>query len=227
MEPLRVLLVDDHIMFRKGLASLLSKRADVSVAGEAGDGLEAMERARELVPDLIFMDINMPGCDGLDATTAIKRELPTVCIVMLTVADDDQSLFNAIRCGADGYLLKNMEPKDLYLVLEGVRSGSVPISGTLAAKILKEFRQPDNGQAQPPEAREELTAREVEILELVVEGASNKDISELLHISENTVKIHIRNVLEKLHLQNRVQAAVYAVRQGLVSNQQPANHSNR
>jgi DNA-binding NarL/FixJ family response regulator len=218
MEPLRILLVDDHVLFRKGVAALLAARQemDVVVVGEASDGLEAIAQARETVPDVILMDIHMPECDGLEAVRVIKREMPHVCIIMLTVSDDDRDLFAAIKNGAEGYLLKNLEPYQLFDMLEGVRRGEAPISGTLAAKILQEFRQPDQSLVPKPEAREALTPREIEVLERVVEGATNKEIAEVLVITENTVKIHLHNILEKLHLQNRIQAAVYAVREGLV-----------
>jgi DNA-binding NarL/FixJ family response regulator len=222
MEMLRVLLVDDHILFRKGVASLLSGRQDIEVVGEAGDGLQAMARARETVPDVILMDIGMPKCGGLEATQLIKREMPHVKIIMLTVSDDDRDLFVAIKNGADGYLLKNLEPRQFFDMLEGIRRGEVPMSGLMAAKILQEFRQPDPSLVQPSEARDELTPREIEVLEQVVQGASNKEIAMALSISENTVKIHLRNILEKLHLQNRIQAAVYAVREGLVGDSSPA-----
>jgi len=216
MELLRVLLVDDHILFRKGVASLLSGRQDMVVVGEAGDGVEALARARETLPDVILMDIGMPQCSGLEATRQIKHEMPHVKIIILTISDDDRDLFAAIKNGAEGYLLKNLEPCQFFGMLEGVRQGEVAISGVMATKILEEFRQPDPSLAQPSEARDELTPRETEVLELVVEGATNKEIAEALSITENTVKIHLRNILEKLHLQNRIQAAVYAVRNGLV-----------
>ena len=218
MEPLRILLVDDHVLFRKGVAALLAARQemDVVVVGEAGDGLEAIAQARETVPDVILMDIHMPECDGLEPVRVIKREMPHVHIIMLTVSDDDRDLFAAIKNGAEGYLLKNLEPYQLFEMLEGVRQGEAPISGTVAAKILQEFRQPTQNAAQDPEARQELTPREIEVLKRVVEGATNKEIAEALVITDNTVKIHLRNILEKLHLQNRIQAAVYAVREGLV-----------
>ncbi len=222
MEPLRILLVDDHILFRKGLASLLASHKELEVVGEAGDGLQAIELAHETMPDLIMMDIGMPGCNGLEATRRIKRDMPHVKIVMLTVSDDDCDLFAAIRNGAQGYLLKNLEPHQLFEMLERARRGEAAISGVLAAKILQEFREPGQDLSQQAEVRDELTPREIEVLEQVVQGASNKEIAVALSISENTVKIHLRNILEKLHLQNRIQAAVYAVREGLVGDSSPA-----
>jgi DNA-binding NarL/FixJ family response regulator len=213
---MRILLVDDHVLFRKGVAALLATHPDIQVAGEAGDGLEAIEAARELLPDVILMDIGMPNCDGLEATRCIKREMPHVKIVMLTVSDDDQHLFEAIKSGAQGYLLKNLEPYQLYDLLESISRGEAPLSGAIAARILKEFTQPDRQSTKDPNLVDELTSREIQILELVVEGKTNREIANSLVISENTVKIHLRNILEKLHLQNRIQAAVYAVRQGLI-----------
>ena len=213
---LRILLVDDHILFRKGVAALLAARQDMQVVGEASDGLEAIAVARETLPDVILMDISMPTCDGLEATRRIKRELPHVKIVMLTVSDDDQHLFEAIKSGAQGYLLKDLEPYQLHDLLENISKGEAALSGAIAAKILKEFARPSPGSPEEPDIIDELTPRETTILQLVSEGKTNKEIASDLVISENTVKIHLRNILEKLHLQNRIQAAVYAVRQGLV-----------
>ncbi len=216
MDDLRILLVDDHSLFRKGIAALLSSQPHLHVVDEAANGSEAIERARELVPDVILMDLTMPRCNGLEATRVIKQESPHVHIIMLTVSDDDHDLFTAIKNGAEGYLLKTLEPQELYEMLNKLRYGEAPISGKLAAKILQEFRQMKqnpNGLVEPPN---ELTQREIEILELVVQGATNGEIAKALCITENTAKIHLRNILEKLHLQNRIQAAVYAVRQGLV-----------
>jgi len=213
---LRILLVDDHVLFRKGVAALLARREEMQVVGEAGDGLEAISAAREILPDVILMDIGMPNCNGLDATRRIKREMPHVKIVILTVSDDDHDLFEAIKSGAQGYLLKDLEPYQLFDLLESISRGEAPLSGAIAAKILKEFTRPDKTSEQEPELIDDLTAREISILQLVSEGKTNKEIASILFISENTVKIHLRNILEKLHLQNRIQAAVYAVRQGLV-----------
>jgi DNA-binding NarL/FixJ family response regulator len=178
--------------------------------------VEAVAKAREIMPDVILMDINMPNRDGLEATKIIKREMPHVQVVMLTVSDDDDDLFEAIKYGAKGYLLKDLEPERLFDLLESVRQGEAAISGPIATRILEEIKQPDRATTRAAETVDELTPREVEVLEQVVTGATNKDIAETLHITENTVKIHLRNILEKLQVQNRIQAAVQAVREGLV-----------
>jgi DNA-binding NarL/FixJ family response regulator len=216
MEPLRILLVDDHVLFRKGIASLLTVRKDIIIVGEAGDGVEAVMLAHQTMPDVILMDVNMPKQDGIETVKIIKREMPHIQIVMLTVSDDDNDLFEAIKSGAKGYLLKNLEPQELYSMLDKLRQGEAPISGAMAAKILQEFRQPEINQDRQVNAIDALTSREIEVLEQVVTGATNKEIADILHITENTVKIHLRNILEKLHVQNRIQAAVYAVQRGLV-----------
>jgi len=220
MEKLRILLVDDHILFRKGIASLLSTRPDMTVAGEASDGLEAVKMAQETKPDLILMDVNMPRQGGLETVKVLKEEMSEIPIVMLTVSDDDDDLFEAVKSGAKGYLLKNLEPQQLYDMLDRVRQGEAAISGSMATKILQEFRKPQSlevGQASSPD---ELTPRETDVLEQVVTGATNKEIAETLFITENTVKIHLRNILEKLHVQNRIQAAVHAVRTGMLDDNQ-------
>lgn len=218
MEPLRILLVDDHVLFRKGIVAMLASHPDLRVAGEAGDGLEALEQARQIMPDVILMDINMPRLSGLEAVKRIKAEMPHVHILMLTVSDTDEDLFAAIKNGAEGYLLKNLEPEQLFEMIEGIRHGTSPMSIALATRILNEFREP---KSQPHLAAPvgELTPRETQVLELIVEGKTNREIAAALSIAEDTVKIHLRNILEKLHLQNRIQAAVYAVRQGLVQSQ--------
>jgi len=221
MESLRVLLVDDHVLFRKGIASLLAANQNITVVGEAGDGIEAVRIAHETLPNIILMDINMPKRGGLETVKIMRQEMPELDIVMLTVSDDDDDLFEAIKSGAKGYLLKNLEPQQLFDMLEGIRQGEAPISGSMADKILQEFKQPLHTSPDQTDAVDELTPREIEVLEEVVKGATNKEISAILHITENTVKIHLRNILDKLHVCNRVQAAVHAVREGLVDEPLP------
>ncbi len=220
-QPLRILLADDHVLFRKGLTALIAARHDMQVVGEASDGLQAIALARETKPDVVLLDINMPKCSGLEAIPSILRDVPQVRIVMLTVSEEDNDLFTAIKNGAYGYLLKDLEPQLLFDMLEGVRRGEAPVAGVMAAKILHEFRQMDKSTAPPQESPDQLTARESEVLKLVANGATNREIATALSISENTVKVHLRNILEKLHLQNRIQATVYAVRQGLADDPGP------
>jgi DNA-binding NarL/FixJ family response regulator len=187
------------------------------VVGEAGDGQEALERARELQPDLILMDINMPGVNGLEATRLIKAELPEIRLVMLTVSEHEEDLYEAIRSGAQGYLLKNLRPEALFEMLKDAVRGEAPISPGIAAKILQELgRTRGRERDQAASEASPLTVRERQILGLVVDGASNRDIAQQLRITEGTVKNHLHHILEKLHLQNRVQVTAYALRRGLV-----------
>jgi DNA-binding NarL/FixJ family response regulator len=216
METLRILLVDDHALFLQGIKSLLDSRPGIEVVGTAGDGCEAITLARQTVPDVILMDIAMPRCSGLEATRQIKREFPHVKIVILTVAEDEDTILEAIKSGAEGYLLKNLEVYQLYDMLEGLRRGEAPLSGSIAAKILNEFTHPAPSPSEEFPVTEELSERECQVLELIVEGKTNKEIAEALFITENTVKTYLGNILAKLHLQNRIQAAVYAVSQGMV-----------
>lgn len=216
METLRVLLADDHPLFLQGVKSLLDSHPDIEVVGTARDGCEAITLAQQTIPDVILMDISMPGCNGLEATQQIKREFPHIQIVMLTVAEDENMILEALKSGAQGYLLKDLEAYQLFNMLEGLRRGEAPLSGSIAAKILKEFTHPAPHPSEEYPVTEELSEREREVLELVVEGKTNREIAVALSITENTVKTYLSNILAKLHLQNRIQAAVYAVRQGLV-----------
>jgi DNA-binding NarL/FixJ family response regulator len=212
---MRVLLVDDHPLFRDGLATLLQAR-DMEIVGETSNGLEALEYARVLKPDLILMDINMPKMNGLMATRLIKTELPDTKIVILTVSDDDESLFEAIKSGAEGYLLKSMPSQTFFDMLKGVAQGEAPISRSLATKILGEFAKRLQHDEAVVANKEDITEREKEVLRLVAEGATNRDIATKLNITENTVKYHLKNILEKLHLRNRAQAVAYASQSGLL-----------
>lgn len=216
MESIKVLLVDDHALFRKGVASALASHTDIEVVGEASNGEEALNKARDLMPDVILMDISMPGCDGLEATRRIKAEIPYVKIIILTVAEQDESLFEAIKSGAHGYLLKTIEPRHLLEALRGVFKGEAPISRVTASKILREFARRSQRSA-PEEASPvgKLSPREGEILELLTKGATNKEIAATLCISIHTVKNHLQNIMDKLHIQNRAQAVAYAFEAGL------------
>ncbi|MBI2237722.1 MAG: response regulator transcription factor [Actinobacteria bacterium] len=212
---MRVLLADDHALFRAGIASLL-RAWDIEVVGQAGDGLEALEQARRLRPDVILMDIAMPRCSGLEATRLILAEMPEVKIVMVTVSHEDQDLFEAIKSGAQGYLLKNMSEQEFSRTLGAIANGEAPFSRGLAAKILKEFARPSQGTRTRGTAEDELTEREGEVLQLVADGATNREIAAALYISEHTVSFHMKNILSKLHLKNRAQAVAYAFQSGLV-----------
>jgi len=217
-EPVRVLLADDHTLFRQGIKYGLSTRPDMEIVAEACDGLEAIELARETIPDVILMDIAMPRCNGIEATRQIKRELPSVKIVILTVSDEENDLFDAIKSGADGYLLKDLKASELFDMLHIIVRGEVLLSGVVAGRILEEFRSHPATDSPRGEITDPLSPRELEVLQLVVDGATNNEIASALVISEGTVKNHLKNILEKLHLRNRIQAAVYAVREGLVRN---------
>ena len=212
---IRVILVDDQLLFRRGVRALLEEEPGIEVVGEASDGREGVELARATRPDAVLMDVNMPVLNGIEATRIIKSERPETKIVALTVSDEDQDLFEAIKAGAQGYLLKDLRPEELFEMIRGVMRGETPISPAVAGKLLNEFRK--RPWHEPSEAAGwDLTARELEVLQLVAEGLGNAEIAARLYIVEGTVKNHLHNILEKLHLENRVQAAAYAIREGLV-----------
>ena len=216
-DPIRVLIVDDHALFRRGLEMVLEQEPDIEVVGEASDGTEAVEQATETTPDVVLMDVRMPRRGGIDACTAIKDAVPSTKIIMLTISDEEADLYDAIKAGAMGYLLKEISIEEVASAIRAVHGGQSLISPSMASKLLNEFasmiKRTDERQ-QVPTPR--LTDREMEVLRLVAKGLNNRDIAKQLYISENTVKNHIRNILEKLQLHSRMEAVVYAVREKLL-----------
>ncbi len=214
---MRVLLADDHALFRDGVASLLGAWGH-EVVGQASDGTSAVELALRLRPDLVLMDVGMPGGGGMEATRRIAAVAPDVAIVMLTASEDVDDLFAAIKAGARGYLLKNLESVELRGMLEAVARGEAAVTPAIAARILTELARP-NAPAADPGRRDpdRLTDRELDVLRLVVDGLRNKEVAGELGISENTVKFHLRNILDKLHAQSRAEMVARAVREGLLT----------
>ena len=212
---MRILIADDHTLFRSSLRSLLTAHG-FEVVGEAQDGREAFELARRLQPDIVLMDLGMPGLDGLAATRLISAEMPEIKVVVLTGSEDDANLFEAIKSGAQGYLLKNVGSQELFTLLEGVGRGEPALTPIVARKLLQEFARPAQ-PAAPSHDPDALTEREGEVLELLVSGVtSNRKLAKHLGLSENTVKFHVRNILDKLHLHNRAQVVSYAIRNRIV-----------
>ena len=213
----RLLLVDDHVLFREGLQHIIGHWDDFQVIGEASNGKEALELATAALPDLVLMDIHMPVMDGIEAARRMSREIPSTHIVMLTVSEEEENLFEALKAGARGYVLKNTPSRRLHDLLRGVMNGETPFSGIMATKILDEFNK-EGAKAAAPKAPgiEPLNERELQVLQLVAAGRTNAEIAEQLGLAENTVKKYFHNILQKLQLNNRVEAAVYAVREGLV-----------
>ncbi|MDQ3982077.1 MAG: response regulator transcription factor [Actinomycetota bacterium] len=216
-DAIRVLIVDDHALFRRGLQMVLEGEADIDVVGEASDGHEAIERAEATTPDVVLMDVRMPKRSGIEATRTIKDTLPSTKILMLTISDEEADLYEAIKAGASGYLLKEISIEEVATAVRQVQAGQSLISPSMASKLLNEFaamvkRRDERTQVPGPR----LTERELEVLKLVAKGMNNRDIGSELFISENTVKNHVRNILEKLHLHSRMEAVVYAVREKLL-----------
>jgi DNA-binding NarL/FixJ family response regulator len=218
-DPIRVLIVDDHALFRRGLEMVLAEEADIDLVGEASDGAEAVQKAGEALPDVVLMDIRMPRSSGIEACRAMKEIAPSTKIVMLTISDEEADLFEAIRAGASGYLLKDIPYDEVADVVRAVHHGQSLINPSMAAKLLTEFaalakRDETERAEQVPAPR--LTEREIEVLKLVARGMNNRDIAKELFISENTVKNHVRNILEKLQIHSRMEAVMIAVRENLI-----------
>src|SRR5687767_9061538 len=216
-ESITVVIADDHALFRRGLTMVLESEPDIEVVGEANDGHEVVTLAEKYMPDLVLMDVRMPGRGGIDAAQAIKDAVPHTKILMLTISDEEEDLYDAIKVGASGYLLKEISIEEVADSIRQVHAGQSLISPSMASKLLTEFAamaRKDEEKQQMPTPR--LTDREMEVLTLVAQGLNNRDIAKELFISENTVKNHVRNILEKLHLHSRMEAVVYAVREKLL-----------
>lgn len=212
MEPINVLLVDDHQVVRQGLRDFLELQDDIDVIGEAGSGEEGVRLARELLPDVVLMDLVMPGIDGVEATRQVKEVSPTTRVIVLTSFADDNKVFPAIKAGAISYLLKDVSPEDLAHAIRAAQRNEAVLHPDVAARLMQEFSTP-----RPSETRiDQLTEREMDVLRLIARGKSNREIADKLVISEKTVKTHVSNILSKLHLVDRTQAAIYALRQRLV-----------
>ncbi len=219
LDPIRALIVDDHALFRRGLEMVLESEPDIELVGQASDGEEAIQRAGESLPDVVLMDIRMPRSSGIEACRALKNVAPSAKIVMLTISDEEDDLFDAIRAGASGYLLKDIPLDEVADAVRAVYGGQSLINPSMAAKLLTEFaalarREEEETPQQLPAPR--LTDREIEVLRLVARGMNNRDIAKELFISENTVKNHVRNILEKLQIHSRMEAVMVAVREKLI-----------
>ena len=215
-EPIRVIIVDDQELFRRGLTMLMDAEPGLDVVGEAGDGQTGIELASRVAPDVVLLDVRMPKVSGIEACVAIKEAVPAAKILMLTVSDEESDLYEAVKSGASGYLLKDSSIEEVAQAVRVVADGQSLISPSMAVKLIDEFKQmsqPDRG----PVSTFRLTERELEVLRLVAQGLNNKDIAKKLFISENTVKNHVRNLLEKLQLHSRMEAVLYAVREKIVN----------
>jgi DNA-binding NarL/FixJ family response regulator len=218
-EPIRTMIVDDHALFRRGLEMVLDEEPDIELVGQASDGAEAVEKAAESLPDVVLMDIRMPRSSGIEACRAMKEAAPSAKIVILTISDEEEDLFEAIRAGASGYLLKDIPLDEVADTVRAVHGGQSLINPSMAGKLLTEFatlaRRDDEERAQEVPAPR-LTEREMQVLKLIARGMNNRDIAKELFISENTVKNHVRNILEKLQIHSRMEAVMVAVREKLI-----------
>jgi two-component system NarL family response regulator len=216
-DRVRVLIADDHALFRRGLIMVLESEPDIEVVAEAQDGAEVIAKTEEFVPDVVLMDVRMPKLNGIEAARTIREMVPSVKIVMLTVSDEEDDLFDAIKAGANGYLLKEISIEEVADAIRSVTTGQSLLSPSMASKLLNEFNAlAKQADEKPRLAAPRLTTRELEVLKLVAQGMSNRDVAEQLFIAENTVKNHVRNILEKLQLHSRMEAVVYAVREKLL-----------
>lgn len=216
-KKIRVLIVDDHRVVREGLSAILETKEEIEIVGEAKDGSEAVEKARQLLPDVIVMDVSMPGMNGVEATRIIKREMPNIGIVALTMYEDQQYIFDLVRAGATGYLLKDSDSTEILAAIRAISKGESLIHPSVASKILAEFSLLSEGKGRRKSMLEhDLTEREITVLRLVAEGKTNKEIANVLDLSEKTVKNHVRNIFHKLHVFDRTQAAILAIRKGII-----------
>ncbi|WP_171014105.1 response regulator transcription factor [Chitinivorax sp. B] len=213
-KPIRILLVDDHTLFRSGIKALLSRQPEFEIVGEASDGVEGVKRAVVLRPDVVLLDLNMPGLSGIEAVQLIVQDAPDTAVIMLTVSEDADDLARALKAGARGYLLKNIDADYLKQAIQRAAAGEAVMAEAMTSKLMQQFRTLSSQPVVVTE-KEKLTPREREILLFLARGESNKEIARELNVAESTVKIHVQNILKKLNLTSRVQAAVYAVEHGL------------
>ena len=217
MNKTRVLIADDHQVVREGLSAILTTKEDIEVVGLAKDGVEAVEMTRTLLPDVVLMDISMPRMNGVEATREIKRENPHIGVVVLTMYAEEEYIFDLVKAGATGYLLKDADSSQIVKAIRAIAEGESLIHPSVASKILNEFSLLAEGKGRKPGRLEYgLTDREITVLRLVAEGKTNKEIANVLDLSEKTVKNHVRNIFHKLHVYDRTQAAIHAIRKGLI-----------
>jgi len=211
VDKITIMIADDHAIVRQGLRTYLDLQPDMQVVGEAVDGTQAVDMAKDLLPDIVLMDLVMPNMDGVEATRAVTSSSPSTRVIVLTSFSEDEQVFASIKAGAQGYLMKDVLPQELVRAIRTVYRGEAQLDPEIARKLMHEFSNP-----QPTRPKHDLTERELEVLRLISLGKSNKEISEDLVLSEKTVKTHVSNILQKLHLSDRTQAAVYALRQRIV-----------
>jgi len=217
MKRIRILIVDDHTLFRSGIKLALQRHEEIEVVGEAGDGLEGIKRAKQLKPDVVLLDLHMPGTSGLEALRVLAEDVPETQVIMLTVSEDTEDLLETLRAGARGYLLKNIDTEFLLGSIQRAARGESVMSPIIAQKLADSLRAPPKEYTAITEVNpDKLSPREREIIVMLAHGASNKEIARVLNLSESTIKIHVQGILRKLHIAKRVQAAVYAVEHGLI-----------